>query len=623
MAICILSCENHAGFISSSRPLVRSATVAARKNVMWSPAPRAQVTYVSGAASGCSLNLTAADSSPAPMAVRTVPMATAVRAMPDVMPSPHSPATPMKVQMRPHRQDRSPPPGASRTQTKSDPKAPPKLPAAMAQDFEQNLSEGLLGSGAFAQIFRVTQRGTGQPFAIKVMSRQHFAVRGIEKQIKSEVDAMSRAAETLRCRHIVKLCETYEENGSVFLRMELCKFSLLHYVNTQPGCYIPEHNMGTWARHLCLGLKDLHELCVMHRDIKPENLLISQDGALKIADFGWCAEIHEAPSSLAGTFQFMAPEVLEGERAQTEAVDVWSAGATLFQVLMAHPLLRTALQMGPTGFSATDPHKATKVRTSRLLGEIAGTCPLHRDSRPPHLSTSCWDFLRVLLIPDVATRATTIQALAHPWLVGSLSESESALLATRSGYTLQDAASNPLRSPVLSSTRRVNAPVQFKLGTSARMLSASTRSTSMGPLRGHPHDLKCGSERSGSSTALPSDSTPSLSLSEPSSTPVVPQATIVRASTTTQSRHSLPQQIVRDGCEHFKWALTDISETGCTTNMGQPVSPASVFKSAPLTCPTITATEGNATAGPTVRRTVIVAGGGKARRATVAPSAWH
>jgi len=215
-----------------------------------------------------------------------------------------------------------------------------------------------------------------------------------------------------------------------------------------------------------------------------------------------------------------------------------------------------------------------------------------------------------------------MQALAHPWLVGSVSESESTLLATHSGDALQDTASNPLGSPVLSSTRRVNAPVQHKLCISARMLSASTRSTSMGPLRGHPHDLECGSERSGSSTALPSDGTPSLSLSEASSTPVVPQASIARASTTTLSGHSLSQQRIRDGCEHFKWALTGISESGCTSNMSQPASPANVFKSAPLTCPTIAATEGNATAGQIVRRTVIVAGAGRVRRATVAPPAW-
>merc|ERR1712136_731756 len=175
-----------------------------------------------------------------------------------------------------------------------------------------------------------------------------------------------------------------------------------------------EGNVNIWAVQLCLGLEDIHQVGIIHRDIKPENLLLASDGTLKIADFGWSADISENNCSLAGTFQFMAPEILEEETAHTTAVDVWSAGATLIQVLMGRAFLRVAL--GPTGLSANDPQGATKVRCTRLLCEIAEVCPLKEEHRPEFLSQCCWDFLRQMLIPEVERRFTIMQALDHTWI---------------------------------------------------------------------------------------------------------------------------------------------------------------------------------------------------------------
>merc|ERR1719215_1912205 len=109
-----------------------------------------------------------------------------------------------------------------------------------------------------------------------------------------------------------------------------------------------------WTMQLMSGLRDLHNLGILHRDIKPENLLI--------ADVGWCADLRDAPSSLAGTFQYMAPEMLLQRGVQTEAVDVWSSGVTMTQLLTGRQLLTTYLGPNATGLSATDPHQATKVK---------------------------------------------------------------------------------------------------------------------------------------------------------------------------------------------------------------------------------------------------------------------
>merc|ERR1719498_1966428 len=107
-------------------------------------------------------------------------------------------------------------------------------------------------------------------------------------------------------RHIVRLIDSIEDDGYVFLRMELCGISLDAHAQQQPRRYIPETEMIQWTRHLFCGLQDIHALGIIHRDIKPENLLIGPNGDLKIADFGWCAwkaELWRCRGCLSGTFQ--------------------------------------------------------------------------------------------------------------------------------------------------------------------------------------------------------------------------------------------------------------------------------------------------------------------------------
>lgn len=298
-----------------------------------------------------------------------------------------------------------------------------------------------LGSGAFAKIFRVADKSTGEPCAMKVINKPNFTMRGIGGQLDAEVNAMRRTSETSWCRHIVKLFGQCEESDHVYLRMELCQCDLLRYTNAQIESRLCESEAAVWTRQLYLGLRDLHCLGILHRDIKPENLLIAVDGTLRIADFGWCADLRDAPSTLAGTFLYMAPEVLGEHGIQTEAIDVWSAGVTVLQLLTGRPMLTTYLGPGSSGLSMTDPHRATKMKTGWLVAEIAEKCPPPENKRPADVSWRCWDFLRQLLVPNVCERISVADALVHPWLEEAPSQDSS--LPSSPGHggvgcTLQD-----------------------------------------------------------------------------------------------------------------------------------------------------------------------------------------
>jgi aurora kinase/aurora kinase A len=274
-----------------------------------------------------------------------------------------------------------------------------------------------LGGGAFAEVFHVEEKKTGQHYAIKVMHWPNFAMRGIEAQIDAEIRAMRLAAESgEEENYIVRMVNHAEEGEYVFVLLELCgQGDLLRLLMGQPLGQFSEDAAQRWTRQLLLGLRTLHYLGILHRDIKPDNLLCTEDGTLKIADFGWCAEVKDAPTALAGTFQYMAPEVLQNQP-QTEAVDVWSTGATLYQLLTGRAFLNTYLGPGATNLSQRDPHEATRIKQSWLIQEIMDTCPPSAELKPESVSNLCWDFLGRLLEPDVQQRVTVEEALQHPWI---------------------------------------------------------------------------------------------------------------------------------------------------------------------------------------------------------------
>merc|ERR1719201_2642032 len=92
---------------------------------------------------------------------------------------------------------------------------PQPLPFAWSEDFEVSSDAPVLGGGAFAEVFKVRHRLTQKPFAVKVMHRPNFTLRGIERQIEMEIRAMqlaARQAEEARAEnYIVQLIDFVEE----------------------------------------------------------------------------------------------------------------------------------------------------------------------------------------------------------------------------------------------------------------------------------------------------------------------------------------------------------------------------------------------------------------------------
>ncbi|KAL5961434.1 Mitogen-activated protein kinase kinase kinase 12 [Taenia solium] len=174
-----------------------------------------------------------------------------------------------------------------------------------------------VGSGAQGSVYRATLRG------------RVIAVKKVSKQSETEI----RHLRGLCHPNVVQFLGVSIDGPWYSILMEYCPngtfFELLH--NNPP---VSIDNIIDWTQQIAQGMNYLHSHKVVHRDLKSPNILISEDGQLKISDFGVSKEFTENSTkmSFAGTVAWMAPEIMRGEPCSFK-VDVWSFGVIVWEIL--------------------------------------------------------------------------------------------------------------------------------------------------------------------------------------------------------------------------------------------------------------------------------------------------
>jgi len=99
-----------------------------------------------------------------------------------------------------------------------------------------------------------------------------------------------------------------------------------------------------FCKYVChrvlMGLKYLHDRHILHRDIKSDNILVSTDGSIKLADFGYATQLTQSKKnrvSKVGTVCWMAPEMITGKLHYDNKIDVWSFGIFIVELCMGEP----------------------------------------------------------------------------------------------------------------------------------------------------------------------------------------------------------------------------------------------------------------------------------------------
>ena len=187
--------------------------------------------------------------------------------------------------------------------------------------------EKRVGSGAYGEVFRATQRDTGDRVAVKRIRSEHLK-DGIPASALREIVFLKQLAH----ENIVRLLDVVVEPGQYFLVFEYMDGDL-HFLIQNSSDSLAVDLVQSYSSQLLHGLAHCHATGVIHRDLKPQNLLISRDGFLKIADFGLCRAFSNIPLTIeVVTPWYRPPEILLGSRTYDPSVDIWSAACIIVEM---------------------------------------------------------------------------------------------------------------------------------------------------------------------------------------------------------------------------------------------------------------------------------------------------
>jgi len=190
----------------------------------------------------------------------------------------------------------------------------------------------IIGKGSFSNVYKACHIETKELYAMKVLSLKNLANKMIEN-IETEISIMIN----IKHDNIVRLYETIKTDKHICLVIDYCDGEDLNKYIKKNG-RISEKQSKNFMTQIATGLYYLHSLNLIHRDLKPHNILLSKNGNIKIADFGFVKDYTENSmlDTLCGSPIYMAPEILQHKKYDAK-VDLWSIGIILYEMLSAEP----------------------------------------------------------------------------------------------------------------------------------------------------------------------------------------------------------------------------------------------------------------------------------------------
>lgn len=182
-----------------------------------------------------------------------------------------------------------------------------------------------IGSGGMGIVYKAQDLALDRIVALK--SLRPDAADGSRAMARLLVEA--RTAAILDHPNICTIYEVLQTDGQVFVAMAYYAGETV-YQKLKAGSLSRPQAIAI-ARDVAAGLAKAHQHGIIHQDIKPGNVMVTQDGVVKILDFG-LATLVSSVSTFGGTVAYMSPEQLRGDPID-QRTDVWSWGVLLFQML--------------------------------------------------------------------------------------------------------------------------------------------------------------------------------------------------------------------------------------------------------------------------------------------------
>ncbi len=307
---------------------------------------------------------------------------------------------------------------------------------------------GEVGRGGMGVVYKARQTSLKRLVALKMLRASGSASMHDFARFRTEAEVIAQ----LRHPAIVQIYEVGEHDGSPFFSLEYVSGGNLE--KKLAGVPQAPAEAARLTVTLARGTHAAHQVGVVHRDLKPANVLVTDDGALKITDFGLAKRLDDLSGQthsgmVMGTPSYMAPEQASGEvKAVGTASDVYALGAILYECLTGRPPFRGAtaydtlaqvLQLDPV------PPRRLQPGVPRDLETVCLKClqkqPAKRYASAEALADDLERYLKGE--PILARRAGALErgykyARRKPWVVGTWAAAAAAvlLLVAGGGYYL-------------------------------------------------------------------------------------------------------------------------------------------------------------------------------------------
>lgn len=185
-----------------------------------------------------------------------------------------------------------------------------------------------LGSGGFGSVFLAKDTWLNIKVAIKVPHKQSLNLFKLLKE--------PRLQAALSHPNIVRMISAEKENRVFFMVMEYVRGKTLEKILEKEKTLDYDKAID-YVRQIAYGVNHAHKNKIVHRDLRPSNIMISEDGTIKITDFGtsvWLSSISYA-STRIGSPPYMAPEQFLGK--STFISDIYSIGCIFYEMLIGRP----------------------------------------------------------------------------------------------------------------------------------------------------------------------------------------------------------------------------------------------------------------------------------------------
>ena len=188
-----------------------------------------------------------------------------------------------------------------------------------------------IGSGAHGSVYVAHDTARDERCCIKQVLLTHASEK---EAVRAEMEMKLLSA--LAHPGIVSFRDCFSTHESVNCVMEYCEGGDLSQVvrnHRRSHMHLAEETIVDWLIQITLALDHVHNERVLHRDLKLHNIFLTDDGLVKIGDFGIAKALGSVSgaTSCIGTPQYMAPEVVQGE-VYSFAADVWSLGCVVHEL---------------------------------------------------------------------------------------------------------------------------------------------------------------------------------------------------------------------------------------------------------------------------------------------------